>query len=138
MSIINNSGVVKEQYKDSSNFNTRKEKHVLKIIAFCIMIFLSVCEIYAVCYYIDNYINGYTSSDFLGNMIDETVYGWEAIKNDGWAHLIFLPVISLASLSQCIYFGIKLKENKRYIKTWKIVSAILFVFNILMWFCIWG
>lgn len=111
-------------------------KKILKVIAICILIFVSACELYIISYYVDNFINGYTERDVLGNIVNETVYGWDAIKNDGWSHFISVPIFNIASIVQSVYFGLKLRENEKYMRIWRISSLVLLVINVMLWICI--
>ena len=84
-----------------------------KAIAFYFLCFFTECELIAACYYVRLFFRGYTPSDFLGNVNGETVYGFEAIAADGWAHFIFVPVILLAVLYQVIYIVVRYRKRKK-------------------------
>ena len=71
----------------------RKNK-VFRIIVVVFLILFSLLEVVAIIRYLDNFINGFTPSDIVGNVTGDTLYGFQAIKQDGWTHLITFPTIS--------------------------------------------
>ena len=106
---------------------------ILNIIFLCVVILLTLVEIFIVIHYVDNFINGFTPTDLFGNKTVETVYGFNAIKKDGWANLFFVPAISFISNIQIIYFLTKIKKSKKKKIFGIVFSVILFLLNILMW-----
>lgn len=113
--------------------NKNKIIKFLNVIFLCVVILLTLLELYIVFYYGNNFINGFTPTDFVGNVSGETVYGFNAIKQDSWANIFFIPSISFISLIQIVYFLTKIKKSKKK-KIFGITFAIiLFLLNILMW-----
>lgn len=112
--------------------NTKKRKP-LRIIAICFLVLFTALELCIVIYYIDNAINGFTATDFVGNAVGETAYGIEALKQDDWANLVYIPVINISSLIQCLYVGVIMKKTQRNKKIWQIASVLLLIFNIFLW-----
>lgn len=70
-------------------------------------------EIYAILYYADLAVNGYTPTDFLGNQTGETVYGLRAVKDDGWAHFVFVPLFIICTIYQIIYFVVVSRKGRK-------------------------
>lgn len=59
--------------------------------------------------YLNVFINGYTPSDFVGNKLGHTYYGFEAILENEWSNIIYIPHLILNLLILIIY---KLKKKK--------------------------
>lgn len=112
--------------------NTKKRKP-LRIIAICFLVLFTALELCIVIYYIDSAINGFTATDFVGNAVGETAYGIEALKQDDWANLVYIPVINIASLIQCLYAGVTMKKTQRNKRVWQVASILLLIFNIFLW-----
>ena len=106
---------------------------VLRSIVLFFLILFSVLELIAFLHYINIFINGFTPSDFVGNANGDTVYGFYAIKQDDWTHLIAFPIIHLASAFQILYGGMRVKENAQKKRLWKVLSILLIIFNIALW-----
>ena len=83
-----------------------------RVLALYFLCLLCSLEGYAVLDYADLAINGYTPSDFLGNQIGETVYGWNAIKSDGWANYFYVLLFLISTLYQVIY-GVVISRKER-------------------------
>ena len=95
-----------------------KKNKVFRIIVVVFLILFSLLEVVAIIHYLDNFINGFTPSDVVGNVTGDTVYGFQAIKQDGWTHLITFPIIHLASAIQVLYGGMctwKIKKKRIYL-----------------------
>lgn len=59
--------------------------------------------------YISIFINGYSPSDFLGNTDGIKYYGLEAIINNGWTNLVYIPYLFFNIIVLIIY---NLKSKK--------------------------
>lgn len=94
-------------------FHLRKKDNVSlkRAIALYFLYLFSAVEVYIFLYYADNFINGFATSDFLGNSTSEVMYGFEAIAQDTWAHAIFVPVLVICVVYQIIYFVVKKKTS---------------------------
>ena len=84
----------------------------LKIVCLVLVIALTLMEVGIIIYYADNFINGYTPSDIVGMPIGEKVYGWQAITEDGWANLLFVPIICVTTIVQGLYIAIILRHKR--------------------------
>ena len=115
-----------------------KKNKVLRIIVLLFLILFSVLELIVISHYINNFINGFTPSDFVGNANGDTVYGFQAIKQDEWTHLMAFPIIHLASAFQILYGGLRVKENVQKKRLWKVLSVMLIICNIALWNLFWG
>ena len=90
----------------------KKEKVSMgKAIAFYFLCFFTECELTVACYYIRMFFKGHTPKDFLGNVNGETMYGFAAIRADGFANFIFLRVILISVIYQVIYFVIRRRKE---------------------------
>ena len=90
----------------------KKEKVSLgKAIAFYFLCFFTECELTAACYYIRLFFKGHTPTDFLGNVNGETVYGFAAIRADGFANFVFSWVLCVSVIYQMLY--ILIRQNIR-------------------------
>ena len=114
----------------------RKNK-VFRIIVVVFLILFSLLEVVAIIHYLDNFINGFTPSDIVGNVTGDTVYGFQAIKQDGWTHLITFPIIHLASAIQVLYGGMCTWKNEKKRIWWVMLSVLLLVLNIALWIFFW-
>ena len=86
---------------------------ILRILSIIFLIFLTLLEMYCFIHYLNNFFNGFTKTDILGNKIGDTVYGFEAIKQDGWANLFFIPLIVITTLYQIFYLVVFFKNLKK-------------------------
>ena len=66
-------------------------------------------------YYGNNFINGFTPTNFFGQEIGETVYGFEAVIKDEWAHLFAIPLVFISFLYQIIYYIFYRKQKNKSI-----------------------
>lgn len=107
-------------------------KKAIKVIAIILLVLFSGLEVCGIIRYADDFINGYINTDFVGVASGERVYGLDAIRQDGWGHIFYVPVIHIASLLQCIclWAGLKGTEQK---KTAWLITIVLLVFNISIW-----
>ena len=87
-----------------------KKNKMLRIIILLFLILFSVLELIVISHYINNFINGFTPLILLGMRPEIRVYGFQAIDQDAWTHLIAFPIIHLASAFQ-YYTGIVCKGN---------------------------
>ncbi|MGO5072269.1 hypothetical protein [Roseburia faecis] len=62
---------------------------------------------------------------------------FQAIKQDGWTHLITFPIIHLASAIQVLYGGMCTWKNEKKRIWWVVLSALLLVLNIALWIFFW-
>lgn len=74
-------------------------------------------EAYILFDYADHFINGFTETDWLGNAISETVYGFSAIAADGWMNLIYVPALMICIIYQIVYFVIRKKNSPNAVQT---------------------
>ena len=81
-------------------------------IAIGILCVCFVCEAFILWHFIDNFIWGFTPTDFVGNATGETVYGVQAIAEDGWAHLVYVPILAICVVYQVIYFVLRHRKGK--------------------------
>lgn len=112
---------------------TMKKNKVLRIIVLLFLIPFSVLELLAFWHYIEHFINGFTPSDFVGNVNGDTVYGFQAIKQDFWTHLIAFPTIHLASVFQILYGRLCVKGDTQKKRLWEVLSVVLVILNIALW-----
>ncbi|MBE5864916.1 MAG: hypothetical protein E7292_01720 [Lachnospiraceae bacterium] len=82
------------------------------VALYFLCLFISL-EMFGILYYVDLAVNGYTPTDFLGNQIGETVYGWTAIGSDGWANYILVPFFLISILYQAIYMIAVFKKGRK-------------------------
>lgn len=61
--------------------------------------------------YLDMFINGYTPTDFIGNSLETTYYGFEAILENFWSNLIYVPYLVFNLIVLVIYKLIKRKKS---------------------------
>lgn len=115
-----------------------KKNKMLRIIVLLFLILFSVLELIVISHYINNFINGFTPSDFVGNATGDTVYGFQAIDQDAWTHLIAFPIIHLASAFQILYGGLCVKGNVQKKRLWIVSSVMLILCNIALWILFWG
>lgn len=66
-------------------------------------------------YYGNNFINGFTPTNFFGQEIGEKVYGFEAVIKDEWAHLFAIPLVFISFLYQIIYYIFYCKHKNKSI-----------------------
>ena len=66
-------------------------------------------------YYGNNFINGFTPTNFFGQEIGEKVYGFEAVIKDEWAHLFAIPLVFISFLYQIIYYIFYRKQKNKSI-----------------------
>lgn len=84
-------------------------------IKFCESLFtyfiyaISSVSCFIILNYINMFINGYTPNDFLGNTHGITYYGFEAIINNEWANLVYMPYLFFNIVLLVIY---NLKSKK--------------------------
>ena len=114
-----------------------RNNKVFRIIVVVFLILFSLLEVVAIIRYLDNFINGFTPSDIVGNVTGDTLYGFQAIKQDGWAHLITFPIIHLASAIQVLYGGMCTWKNEKKRIWWVVISELLLVLNIALWIFFW-
>lgn len=69
-------------------------------------------EAIIVIYHADNFINGYTPTGFWGEVVGDTVYGFDAILADGWANFLFVPALIICTVYQIAYFAVSYKIKK--------------------------
>ena len=50
-------------------------------------------SVYIIIGYFDNFINGYTPTDWVGNKIHDTYYGIQAILEDDWKNIFCVPYL---------------------------------------------
>ena len=62
---------------------------------------------------------------------------FQAIKQDGWTHLITFPIIHLASAIQVLYGGMCTWKNEKKRIWWVVLSVLLLVLNIALWIFFW-
>ncbi|MBR5773695.1 MAG: hypothetical protein IKY44_02470 [Clostridia bacterium] len=65
--------------------------------------FFSVVIAVILIYYANNFINGFTPGTWVGHATGETVYGFEAVVSDGFAHLFLVPLAFISFLYQIVY-----------------------------------
>ena len=53
--------------------------------------------------YINVFINGYTPTDFVGNSLDYTYYGIQAILENQWKNVLYVPYITINVIILIIY-----------------------------------
>lgn len=94
-------------------FHLRKKDNVSlkRAIALYFLYLFSSVEVYIFLYYADNFINGFATSDFLGNPTSEVMYGFEAIVKDTWAHMVFVPILVICVVYQIVYFVVRKKTS---------------------------
>lgn len=61
--------------------------------------------------YLYMFINGYTPTDFIGNSLETTYYGFEAILENGWSNLIYVPYLIFNLIVLIVYKLIKRKKS---------------------------
>ena len=69
-------------------------------------------SVYILIGYVDNFINGYTPTDWVGNKTHDTYYGIQAILEDDWKNLICVPYL-IFNLLIIIVFKFVNKKLKR-------------------------
>lgn len=84
-----------------------------RTLALYFLCLFSSLEIYVALSYVDLAVNGYTPTDILGNIVGETVYGWNAIQSDGFANFFFVPFLCVCTLYQIIYFAVASRKGRK-------------------------
>ncbi len=69
-------------------------------------------SIYILIGYIDNFINGYTPTDWVGNSTHDTYYGIQAILENDWKNLVSVPYLIFNLLIIIVY---KLSNSRNYV-----------------------
>lgn len=95
-------------------FYLRKKDNIKfgRAVLLYLLCLFSGLEMYIFLYYGKLFINGYTPTDFLGNQISDTVYGWKAIQKDGFANFIFIPFLGVCTLYQIIYCAVVMRKRQ--------------------------
>ncbi len=99
-------------------------------------------SIYIIIEYINDFINGFTPTDLLGNSTGSTYYGIQAILKNGWKNLFSVPYLILNLLFIIVYHKLANKtqketgkimmKNKVVIKRLIIISVIILVVGALL------
>ena len=61
--------------------------------------------------YLYMFVNGYTPTDFIGNSLETTYYGFEAILENGWSNLIYVPYLIFNLIVLIVYKVMKRKSS---------------------------
>lgn len=89
--------------KDNVSFG-----HAVSLQFLCISIIVDILIIIS---YARMFVCGYTPSDFFGNSMGVTYYGIEAIRQNDWADVVFVPMLVICTLYQVIFFLVRNKKK---------------------------
>lgn len=70
-------------------------------------------EIILLIWYGNNFINGYTPTSFYGEPVGDTIYGFSAVFQDSWSHIIFVPVLFISIIYQVMYLCINKNMSRK-------------------------
>lgn len=72
-------------------------------------------SVYIIIGYFDNFINGYTPTDWVGNKTHDTYYGIQAILEDDWKNIFCVPylIFNLLIIIVFKFINKKLEKNKK-------------------------
>ena len=70
-------------------------------------------SVYILVWYIDIFINGYTSVDWVGNRVGGPYYGIQAILESDWENLFYVPYLIFNLCIIIIYKLVNKKLKKR-------------------------
>lgn len=73
---------------------------------------ITLVSVYILIVYIDNFINGYTLTDWVGNSTGSTYYGIQAILKNDWQNLFCVPYLIFNLLIIIVYKLLNKKVKK--------------------------
>ena len=87
----------------------KDDKKIGETLGLFFILGISTVSVYICIDYLNMFINGYTPTDWVGNSLGKTYYGFEAIIENAWSNIVCVPYLVFNLIVLFIY---KLKTRK--------------------------